>query len=132
MAKAIAMDRFIIPKSQYRSLGASGITVSPLGTGTNKWCQGKNDEAVFQTFRSLLDAGANFFDTAEVYSFGKSESLLGDCLRRDPRPAVIGSKFAPYPTRLLSRQFMSALDASLKRLGRQVIDIYYLHFPSPC
>jgi aryl-alcohol dehydrogenase-like predicted oxidoreductase len=121
----------MIPESQYRHLGASGIKVSPLGTGTNRWWQGRNDEAVFQTFHSLVDVGVNFFDTAEVYGFGKSESLIGDCLKRDPRPVVIGSKFAPYPTRLLRRQFMSALDASLKRLGRQVIDLYYLHFPSP-
>ena len=84
----------MIPESQYRHLGASGIKVSPLGTGTNKWWQGKNDEAVFQTFHSLVDVGVNFFDTAEVYSFGKSESLIGDCLKRDPRPVVIGSKFA--------------------------------------
>jgi len=121
----------MITESQYRHLGASGIKVSPIGTGTNKWWQGKNDETVFQTFHSLIDVGVNFFDTAEVYSFGKSESLLGDCLKRDPRPVVIGTKFAPYPTRLLRRQFMSALDASLKRLNRQVLDLYYLHFPSP-
>ncbi|MGD0805801.1 MAG: aldo/keto reductase [Candidatus Bathyarchaeia archaeon] len=121
----------MITESQYRNLGASGIKVSPIGTGTNKWWQGKNDEAVFQTYHSLVDAGVNFFDTAEVYSFGKSESLIGDCLKRDPRPVVIGTKYAPYPTRLLRRQFMSALDASLKRLNRQVIDLYYLHFPSP-
>jgi aryl-alcohol dehydrogenase-like predicted oxidoreductase len=121
----------MIPESQYRHLGASGIKVSPLGTGTNKWWKGRNDEAVFQTFHSLVDVGVNFFDTAEAYSFGKSESLIGDCLKRDPRPVVIGSKFAPYPTRFLRRQFMSALDGSLKRLGRQVIDLYYLHFPSP-
>ncbi|MGA1975676.1 MAG: aldo/keto reductase [Conexivisphaerales archaeon] len=124
-------DDFMIPESQYRHLGASGIKVSPLGTGTNKWWKGRNDEAVFQTFHSLVDVGVNFFDTAEAYSFGKSESLIGDCLKRDPRPVVIGSKFAPYPTRFLRRQFMSALDGSLKRLGRQVIDLYYLHFPSP-
>ena len=121
----------MIQENQYRALGVSGIKVSPLGAGTNRWAQGRNDEAVFQTFHSLVDVGVNFFDTAEVYSFGKSESLIGDCLKRDPRPVVIGSKFAPYPTRLLRRQFMSALDASLKRLGRQVIDLYYLHFPSP-
>ncbi len=104
--------------------------VSPLGTGTNRWAQGKNDEAVFQTFRSLVDAGVNFFDTAEVYSMGKSERLLGACLQRDPRPVVIASKFAPYPTRLFRRQFMRALDASLMRLGRQTVDLYYIHFPN--
>ena len=103
--------------------------VSPLGTGTNRWSKGRNDESVFQAFRSLVDAGMNFFDTAEIYSLGKSESLLGACLQRDPRPVVIASKFAPYPTRLLRRQFMNALDASLSRLGRQTIDLYYIHFP---
>lgn len=118
-------------ETQCRLLGASGIKVSALGTGTNKWWKGKNDEAVFETFHSLVEAGVNFFDTAEVYSFGKSESLLGYCLKRDPRPVVIGSKFAPYPTRFSNGQFFKALDASLNRLGRQVIDVYYLHFPSP-
>ncbi len=76
-----------------------------------------------------MDAGLNFFDSAEVYSMGKSERLLGACLKRDPRPVVIASKFAPYPTRLLRRQFMNALDASLSRLGKQTIDLYYIHFP---
>ena len=103
--------------------------VSPLGTGTNRWTQGKDDEAVFQAFHSLMDAGLNFFDSAEVYSMGKSERLLGACLQRDTRPVVIASKFAPYPTRLLRRQFMNALDASLSRLGKQTMDLYYIHFP---
>jgi aryl-alcohol dehydrogenase-like predicted oxidoreductase len=116
-------------ETQYRLLGASGIRVSPLGTGTNRWIQGKDDEAVFQAFHSLVEAGVNFFDTAEVYSMGKSERLLGACLQRDPRPVVVASKFAPYPTRLFRRQFMKALDASLNRLGRQTIDLYYIHFP---
>ena len=96
-------DAFVIQESQYRPLGASGIRVSPLGTGTNRWWQGKNDEAVFQAFHSLMDAGVNFFDTAEVYSFGKSERLLGACLQRDSRPVVVATKFAPYPTRLFRR-----------------------------
>ena len=43
---------------------------------------------------------------------------------------VIASKFAPYPTRLFRRQFMRALDASLMRLGRQTVDLYYIHFPN--
>jgi aryl-alcohol dehydrogenase-like predicted oxidoreductase len=121
----------MIQESNYRPLGASGLMVSPLGTGTNKWTQGKNDEAVFQTFQSLVDAGVNFFDTAEVYSSGKSELLLGTCLQRDHRPVVIASKFAPSPTRLSHRQFMNALDASLSRLGIQTIDLYYIHFALP-
>lgn len=86
----------MIQLSQYRPLGASGIKVSPLGTGTNRWAQGTNDNAVFETYKSLLDAGVNFFDSAEVYKSGKSELLLGICLQRDNRPSVIASKFAPY------------------------------------
>jgi aryl-alcohol dehydrogenase-like predicted oxidoreductase len=119
----------VIRENHHRPLGGSGIKVSSLGTGTNRWAQGKNDEAVFQAYQSLLDAGVNFFDTAEVYSKGKSERLLGACLHRDNRPVVIASKFAPLPTRLSRRQFMNALDASLSRLEVQTIDLYYIHFP---
>jgi aryl-alcohol dehydrogenase-like predicted oxidoreductase len=119
----------VIQGNQHRTLGASGIKVSSLGAGTNRWAQGKNDEAVFKAYQSLLNAGVNFFDTAEVYNRGKSERLLGACLRRDNRPVVIASKFAPLPTRLTRHQFMNAIDASLSRLDVQTIDLYYIHFP---
>lgn len=112
-----------------RSLGRSGIAVSPLGVGTNRWVHGRNDEAVSEAFATSLDAGIDFFDTAEVYGFGKSERLLGACLRKDPRPVVVADKFAPYPSRLSRAQFMRALDGSLSRLGVQTIGLYYVHFP---
>jgi aryl-alcohol dehydrogenase-like predicted oxidoreductase len=119
----------MIQQSQYRTLGTSGMFVSPLGVGTNRWMLGKRDDVVFQTFQSSVNAGVNFFDTAEVYTSGKSERLLGMCVQRDRRPVLIASKFAPLPTRLSRRQFMHALDASLNRLGVQTIDLYYLHWP---
>jgi aryl-alcohol dehydrogenase-like predicted oxidoreductase len=119
----------MLQKSQYRALGASGLMVSPLGVGTNRWSLGKNDEAVFESFQAFIDAGGNFFDTAEVYGGGKSESLLGASMQRDARPVVVASKFAPLPTRLTSRQFMKALDGSLQRLAVQTIDLYYIHWP---
>jgi len=103
--------------------------VSPLGVGTNKWMQGRNDEPVSQVAQSFLDAGGNFFDTAEVYGLGKSERLLGTCLQQNTRPVVVASKFAPWPYRLSCRQFMDALDASLSRLGLPAIDLYYIHWP---
>jgi aryl-alcohol dehydrogenase-like predicted oxidoreductase len=112
-----------------RPLGRSGIAVSPLGVGTNRWMHGRNDEAVSRAFAASLDAGTDFFDTAEVYGFGRSERLLGACLRQDGRPAVVASKFAPYPTRLSRGQFLRAVDRSLSRLGVQTIDLYYVHFP---
>ncbi len=108
-----------------RPLGATGLVVSPLGLGTNRWAYGKNDEAVVQTFRAYVDAGGNFFDTAEVYSFGKSERLLGECLKQDKRQIVIASKYMPLPL----HPFKQALDGSLKRLGVSTIDLYYIHFP---
>ncbi|MGO8947248.1 MAG: aldo/keto reductase [Ktedonobacterales bacterium] len=119
----------MIHPNQYRSLGTSGIVVSPLGVGTNRWVYGKNDESVLQAFTASVEAGVNFFDTAEVYGSGKSERLLGECLQRDRRGVVVASKFAPWPTRLSRRQFMNALDASLSRLGIPAIDLYYIHWP---
>jgi aryl-alcohol dehydrogenase-like predicted oxidoreductase len=110
---------------QVRQLGATGLVVSPLGLGTNRWAYGKNDEAVSETFRAYVDTGGNFFDTAEVYGLGKSERLLGACLRQDERPAVIASKYMPLPL----HPFKTALDGSLKRLGVPTIDLYYIHFP---
>ena len=112
-----------------RALGASGLVVSPLGVGTNRWSYGRNDDSVLQAYSAFLDNGINFFDTAEVYGRGESELLLGSCLRRDERPVLIASKFAPWPTRFSRRQFMAALDASLRRLGVPVIDLYYIHWP---
>lgn len=108
-----------------RALGASGLTVSPLGVGTNRWSYGKNDEKVIQVFNASLEVGVAFFDTAEVYGFGKSEKLVGECLKQTPHQAVIASKYAPLPTRRLSK----ALDASLARLGLATLDLYYIHFP---
>lgn len=47
----------MVQESQHRSLGVSGLRVSGLGVGTNRWAQGKNDGAIFQVFQSLVDAG---------------------------------------------------------------------------
>jgi aryl-alcohol dehydrogenase-like predicted oxidoreductase len=115
----------MLNKNQSRSLGATGITVPPLGVGTNKWVYGKNDQAVFEAFQASLDAGMNFLDTAEMYGFGKSERLVGACVKQDGRPTIIASKFLPLPT----RGFRKALDGSLARLGAPAIDLYYMHFP---
>jgi aryl-alcohol dehydrogenase-like predicted oxidoreductase len=112
-----------------RLLGRSGIEVSRIGAGTNRWKWGKNDESVHRAFRTLVGAGVNFFDTAEVYTLGGSERLLGACLQQVHLPLVIASKFAPLPTRLSHSQFLKALDASLSRLGVPTIDLYYVHFP---
>jgi aryl-alcohol dehydrogenase-like predicted oxidoreductase len=114
-----------------RPLGKTGLTVSAIGVGTNRWSKGKNDAAVTETYRALLDGGVDFVDTAEIYGFGKSERLIGDCLAGDSRPAFVASKFAPFLFRMSPKKLRSALDATLTRLGRKSIDLYYIHFPFP-
>lgn len=114
-----------------RPLGKSGIEVPALGVGTNRWRQGANDGAVFETYQALLAGGGGFLDTAEVYGFGKSERLIGDCIRKDGRPVILASKFAPFIARTSGAQLLAALDASLARLGVASLDLYYVHFPFP-
>ena len=115
--------------SRTTELGSTGITVSRMGTGTNRWAKGENDEPVYETFKALLESGIYFFDTAEVYTGGRSERLLGECMRRDGRSVVVASKYMPYPTRLTKGHFNEALDATLKRLGVVTLDLYYVHMP---
>jgi aryl-alcohol dehydrogenase-like predicted oxidoreductase len=115
----------IEPPTKTRFLGGSGLTVSPLGAGTNKWSYGENDRQAHQVFQASLDAGIRFFDTAEMYGMGKSERVLGECLRQTEQRPVIATKFVPLPTRRLDK----ALDASLSRLGLQALDLYFIHFP---
>ena len=86
---------------------------------------------MLETYQALLDGGVDFIDTAEVYGFGKSERLIGDCIRKDGRPVKVASKFAPFIARMSPRQLIGALDASLARLGLTSLDLYYVHFPFP-
>ena len=120
-----------------RQLGATTITVPALGVGvwswgdTNFWNYGQSHTRadIDQAYKACLDAGLNFFDTAEIYGSGESERILGDCVRRDGRPAIIASKFAPLPIRLSPRTLLDALDKSLERLGMSQIDLYQIHWP---
>lgn len=116
---------------QQRLLGATGLEVSALGVGTNRWGarRGRDDEQTFQAFQASLDAGLTFFDTAEIYQRGASEILLGAYARRDRRPLVIASKFAPLVNRLSPHALMDALDASLSRLNVDTLDLYHIHWP---
>lgn len=120
-----------------RQLGASGLTVPALGVGiwswgdTGYWQYGQNYTRadVSQAYQACLNAGLNFFDTAELYGSGASERLLGECYREDGRAIIIASKFAPFPNRFSARTLLQALDASLERLGVAQIDLYQIHWP---
>src|SRR5215469_4734081 len=113
-----------------RPLGGSGIDVPAGGVGTNRWNVSRPDQARLRdTLAAALDAGMGFFDTAEAYNAGRSEIALGQAARADGRPVLLASKFAPLPYRVTAAQFASALDKTLERLGRDSLDLYYLHFP---
>jgi aryl-alcohol dehydrogenase-like predicted oxidoreductase len=129
-----------------RRLGASELVVPALGIGvwswgdTRWWSYGRSHtrDDVTQAYRTCLDSGLNFFDTAEVYGDGASERLLGECYRQDGRPIVIASKFMPPQmrfsrsgrTRSSARSLLEALDQSLERMGVDCIDLYQIHYPS--
>ncbi len=118
-----------------RQLGK--IVVPALGVGIwswgdkGFWSYGTTHtrEDITTAYKACLDAGLNFFDTAEMYGGGESERILGECMRSDDRPVVVASKFAPFPNRFSASKLLDALDASLARLGVSSIDLYQVHWP---
>lgn len=120
-----------------RHLGATEIVVPPLGIGVWSWGDKSfwgygsthTQDDVYAAYQACVSIGLNFFDTAEIYGSGESERLLGECFRKDKRPIIIASKFAPMPTRLSAKSVLTALDASLERLGVTSIDLYQIHWP---
>jgi aryl-alcohol dehydrogenase-like predicted oxidoreductase len=123
-------------------LGATGLKVSRicLGTmtyGSPKWRDWVLDEEASRPFvKAALEAGINFFDTADIYSMGASEEVLGRALRDlgPPREQlVVATKvFSPMGNTpneggLSRKHIMHAIDASLRRLGMDYVDLYQIH-----
>jgi aryl-alcohol dehydrogenase-like predicted oxidoreductase len=118
---------------EYRLLGKTGVQVSSLCFGTMSF-GGDADEATSAAmYRRCRDAGINFFDCANTYAGGRSEQILGKLIAPDRDEIVLTSKvFFPVGTdinaRGLSRRHMMlAVEASLKRLNTDRIDVYFLH-----
>ena len=125
--------------TDYRTLGRSGLIVSPLALGTmtfgNKgW--GSADEVSEAIFNAYVDAGGNFVDTADTYSKGRSEELLGQYVKaRGLREQlVLASKFTwnavpgvPVTSGNSRKNIYRALEGSLKKLGTDYLDLYWLH-----
>ena len=124
----------------HRALGSTDIMVPALGVGTQVWGvkqwgfeKGYTSDDLFMTYKSLLDAGLNYFDTSESYGKGMSEQLLGEFHRKDGRSIIVGTKFTPFklydPTPNFSpKSVMPTLEGSLSRLGLDVIDLYQIHY----
>jgi len=127
---------------EYTRFGNTGITVSKLclgtmtyGTPTDRWPWALNEEQSRPFIQKALELGFNFFDTADVYTAGASEEVVGRALRdfakRDDY--VLATKVfnpmgpGPNDKGLSRKHIMSAIDASLKRLGTDYVDLYQIH-----
>jgi len=122
---------------KYRTLGRTGVQVSSLCLGTMLFGKETDEKASAAIFHRCREAGINFFDTADVYSQGRSEEILGKLIK-DCREQIILSSKVYFPTRedinasgLSRRHIMEAVEASLNRLGTDRLDLYFLHNYDP-
>src|ERR1700692_2551026 len=118
---------------QYRNLGRSDLKISPICLGTMMF-GGPTDEATStRIVAKAREAGINFIDTADAYNGGNSEQVVGRAISNSRHNWVLGTKLAnpmgadPNRGGLSRRWVLQAADESLKRLGTDYIDIYYLH-----
>ena len=119
---------------EYRSLGASGVRVSVIGLGANRFgSPALPQDQVNRIMDAAADVGINFIDTADVYTGGKSEETLGQALAGRWSHFIVATKFAfpagnsPNEGRASRYHMMNALEASLRRLRNDHIDLYYIH-----
>ena len=126
----------------YRRLGSSGLKVSELSFGS--WITYGNQlkgEVARECMAAAYDAGVNFFDNAEIYARGGSETIMGEALQalRWRRASyIVSTKFywglhdGPNEKNTLNRKYLlGAIDASLKRLGLDYVDLVFCHRPDP-
>ena len=117
----------------YAQLGTSGLTVSVVGIGCNNFGGRLDAEATASVVDAALDAGINFFDTADIYGRTKSEEYLGRALGRRRGEIVLATKFGMMVDEkrhgARPEYIRQALDDSLRRLGTDYIDLYQLHRP---
>ncbi len=118
---------------KYKYLGNTGIQISGLCMGTMTFGREADKAASRAIFNQCRDAGINFFDCANVYSHGKAETILGELISDCREDLVVTSKFAgamgsePNTNGASRRHLVASLEASLKRLKTDYVDIYFLH-----
>jgi aryl-alcohol dehydrogenase-like predicted oxidoreductase len=120
-----------------RRLGRSGLMVSAIGLGCNNF-GGRIDLAAAQpVVDAAIDAGINFFDTADMYGGEQSEVILGKALGSRRQQVIVATKYGlqmgkdPLSNGRSRRWTMQAVEDSLKRLGTDYIDLYQVHWPDP-
>ena len=124
---------------EYRLLGRTGVSVSPLCLGTMMFGPWGNDDRAdaIRVIHRALDAGINFVDTADVYSGGVSEEITGEALQGRRDDVVLATKFfmpmddRPNRSGGSRKWIMQEAENSLRRLKTDYIDLYQVHRPSP-
>ncbi|MDH5552909.1 MAG: aldo/keto reductase, partial [Nitrosomonas sp.] len=134
---------------EYRRLGNTDTSISVICLGTMTWGQQNTSEQAFEQMDYAVSHGVNFFDTAELYSippksstYGRTETIIGEWFKKHGnREGIIlaskiagpGEEWIPYirggKTRFIHNDISKAVDASLKRLQTDYIDLYQLHWP---
>ena len=119
----------------YRLLGTTGVRVSPLCLGTMMFGGATDEETSIRIIHKAIDQGINFIDTADMYAGGKSEEIVGKALTGKWDQVVLATKgrqvmgTGPNDKGGSRYHMMRALEASLKRLKCERIDLYYYHAP---
>jgi len=126
------------PPLRYRLLGRSGLRVSEIALGTmtfgEEWGYGTDRAGARRIFDAYADRGGNFIDTANLYTDGTSETLVGECIAADRGHFVLATKYSlstrkgdPSASGNHRKNMVQAVEASLRRLGTDYIDLYWLH-----
>ena len=135
---------------KYRKLGTTELEVSVICLGTMTWGEQNSQKEAFDQMDYSIERGINFFDTAELYAvmprketYGKNEEIIGNCFceKKNRDKVILASKIASKSEGLEwirrgsnylgfdKKNMNEAIDASLKRLKTDYIDLYQLHWP---
>jgi aryl-alcohol dehydrogenase-like predicted oxidoreductase len=117
----------------YRNLGSSGLKVSAIGLGTNQFGGKVDAETTKNIIHAALDLGINFIDTADAYQGGRSEEFIGSALNGRRQEALLATKVyakvgeGPNDRGASRQHILDGVDASLRRLDTDYIDLYQIH-----
>ncbi len=119
---------------EYRQLGSAGVRVSRLCLGSNNFGRQVDEESTTRIIKKATDLGVNIIDTANIYTGGKSEELIGKAIRGQREDLVIATKVGltldetkPNSTGLSRKHMIWQLNESLRRLQTDYVDVFYLH-----
>jgi aryl-alcohol dehydrogenase-like predicted oxidoreductase len=120
-----------------QSFGRTGLLVSPVSIGTMEFGSKVSEAEAYRLLGTAIDAGINLVDTANVYAGGRSEEIVGRLIRGQRDRLILGTKFSvptdgsdPNSGGTSRRTVIAACEASLRRLGTDHLDLYFIHRPS--